>query len=78
MRRSNRISFWVVALLAGTGAAEETIEYAEADGTERSSPVIGVTKDEEKEFINNLRRALGLPGDDANMIAKVMMWKNQG
>ena len=38
----------------------------------------GVVEDEEKEFINNLRRALGLPGDDANMIAKVMMWKNQG
>ena len=38
----------------------------------------GVVEDEEKEFINNLRRALGVSGDDANMIAKVMMWKNQG
>ncbi|MFO0797807.1 MAG: tellurite resistance TerB family protein [Gemmataceae bacterium] len=38
----------------------------------------GVVEDEEKEFIQNLRRALGLSGDDANMIAKVMMWKNQG
>ena len=38
----------------------------------------GVVEDEEKEFINNLRRALGIPGDDAQMIAKVMMWKNQG
>ncbi len=38
----------------------------------------GVVEDEEKEFINNLRRALGLSGDDANMIAKVIMWKNQG
>lgn len=38
----------------------------------------GVVESEEKEFINNLRRALGLSGDDAQMIAKVMMWKNQG
>jgi uncharacterized tellurite resistance protein B-like protein len=38
----------------------------------------GVVEDEEKEFINKLRRVLGLPGDDAQMIAKVMMWKNQG
>ncbi|QDU23060.1 tellurite resistance TerB family protein [Urbifossiella limnaea] len=38
----------------------------------------GVVEDEEKEFIQNLRRALGLSGDDANMIAKVIMWKNQG
>lgn len=38
----------------------------------------GVVEEEEKEFINDLRRALGLPGDDAQMIAKVMMWKNQG
>ncbi|HYH69358.1 MAG TPA: tellurite resistance TerB family protein, partial [Urbifossiella sp.] len=38
----------------------------------------GVVEDEEKAFVNNLRRALGLPGDDANMIAKVIMWKNQG
>lgn len=38
----------------------------------------GVVEDEEKEFINKLRRALGLSGDDAQMIAKVMMWKNQG
>ena len=38
----------------------------------------GVVEDEEKEFINNLRKALNLPGDDAQMIAKVMVWKNQG
>lgn len=38
----------------------------------------GVVEEEEKEFINDLRRALGLAGDDAQMIAKVMMWKNQG
>jgi uncharacterized tellurite resistance protein B-like protein len=38
----------------------------------------GVVEEEEKEFINKLRRALGIPGDDAQMIAKVMMWKNQG
>ena len=38
----------------------------------------GVVEDEEKEFINKLRRALNLAGDDAQMIAKVMMWKNQG
>jgi uncharacterized tellurite resistance protein B-like protein len=38
----------------------------------------GVVEDEEKEYINKLRRALGLSGDDANMIAKVIMWKNQG
>ena len=38
----------------------------------------GVVEAEEKEYINNLRRALGLSGDDANMIAKVIMWKNQG
>jgi hypothetical protein len=38
----------------------------------------GVVEEEEKEFINNLRRALNIPGDDAQMIAKVMVWKNQG
>ncbi|MCI0705720.1 MAG: tellurite resistance TerB family protein [Planctomycetia bacterium] len=38
----------------------------------------GVVEDEEKEFINNLRRALNLSGDDAQMIAQVMVWKNQG
>lgn len=38
----------------------------------------GVVEDEEKQFINNLRQALGLPGDDAQMIAQVMVWKNQG
>lgn len=38
----------------------------------------GVVEDEEKEFINNLRRALKLSGDDAKMIAQVMVWKNQG
>jgi tellurite resistance protein len=38
----------------------------------------GVVEDEEKEFINNLRRALGLSGDDAQMIAQVIVWKNQG
>lgn len=38
----------------------------------------GVVEEEEKAFINDLRRALGIPGDDANMIAKAMMWKNQG
>jgi hypothetical protein len=38
----------------------------------------GVVEDEEKEFINNLRKALKLPGDDAQMIAKVIVWKNQG
>jgi hypothetical protein len=38
----------------------------------------GVVEAEEKEFINNLRKALGMAGDDAQMIAKVMVWKNQG
>ena len=38
----------------------------------------GVVEDEEKEFINKLRAALGLSGDDAQMIAQVMVWKNQG
>ncbi|MBN9522200.1 tellurite resistance TerB family protein [bacterium] len=38
----------------------------------------GVVEEEEKAFINDLRRALGLSGDDAQMIAKAMMWKNQG
>lgn len=38
----------------------------------------GVVEAEEKEFINNLRKALGIPGDDAQMIARVMVWKNQG
>ena len=38
----------------------------------------GVVEAEEKEFINNLRRALRLSGDDAQMIAQVMVWKNQG
>ena len=38
----------------------------------------GVVEQEEKEFINNLRRALCLSGDDAKMIAQVMVYKNQG
>lgn len=38
----------------------------------------GVVEDEEKEFINKLRKALGLSGDDAQTIAQVMVWKNQG
>jgi hypothetical protein len=38
----------------------------------------GVVEEEEKAFINDLRRALEIPGDDAQMIAKAMMWKNQG
>jgi hypothetical protein len=38
----------------------------------------GVVEAEEKEFINNLRRALNLSGDDAQMIAQVMVYKNQG
>lgn len=38
----------------------------------------GVVEEEEKAFINNLRRALNLSGDDAHMIATVIKWKNQG
>jgi len=38
----------------------------------------GVVEEEEKQFLNDLRKALGLAGDDAQMIAKVMVWKNQG
>jgi hypothetical protein len=38
----------------------------------------GVVEQEEKEFINNLRRALNMSGDDAQTIAQVMVWKNQG
>lgn len=38
----------------------------------------GELEGEEKDFINNLRKLLNLPGDDAQMIAKVMVWKNQG
>ena len=38
----------------------------------------GVVEDEEKAFIEKLRSALGLSGDDAQMIAQVMVWKNQG
>jgi tellurite resistance protein len=38
----------------------------------------GVVEDEEKEYINDLRAALGLSGDDAQMIAQVIVWKNQG
>ncbi|VTS08780.1 tellurite resistance TerB family protein [Tuwongella immobilis] len=38
----------------------------------------GTVEDEEKEFINRLRQVLGLSGDDAQMIATVMVWKNQG
>jgi hypothetical protein len=38
----------------------------------------GVVEQEEKEFINKLRRVLGISGDDAQMIAQVMVWKNQG
>ncbi|HEY8503957.1 MAG TPA: tellurite resistance TerB family protein [Gemmataceae bacterium] len=38
----------------------------------------GVVEDEEKQFIHKLRSALGLSGDDAQMIAQVMVYKNQG
>jgi tellurite resistance protein len=38
----------------------------------------GVVEAEEKKFINNLRSALGLSGDDAQTIAQVMVYKNQG
>jgi tellurite resistance protein len=38
----------------------------------------GVVEAEEKAFINDLRKALGLAGDDAQMIAQVMIYKNQG
>lgn len=38
----------------------------------------GVVEDEEKKFINDLRRVLGLSGDDAQTIAQVMVYKNQG
>lgn len=38
----------------------------------------GVVEAEEKEFISKLRSALGLSGDDAQMIAQVMVWKNEG
>jgi hypothetical protein len=38
----------------------------------------GVVEEEEKEFINRLRRALNIPGDDAKTIAQVMVYKNQG
>jgi len=38
----------------------------------------GVVEAEEKEFINKLRKAIGLSGDDAQTIAQVMVWKNQG
>lgn len=38
----------------------------------------GVVEEEEKKFINDLRRALDLSGDDAQMIAQVMVYKNQG
>lgn len=51
MTRSNRTALWLVALFAGTGGAEEIVEYAEADGTVRSAPVAGlVSKDDEKDF----------------------------
>ena len=38
----------------------------------------GTVEQEEKDFINTLRRALGMSGDDAQMIAQVMVYKNQG
>jgi len=38
----------------------------------------GVVEQEEKEFINKLRKALQMSGDDAQNIAQVMVWKNQG
>lgn len=38
----------------------------------------GVVEPEEKEFIEKLRRALRISGDDARMIAQVMVYKNQG
>jgi hypothetical protein len=38
----------------------------------------GVVEQEEKEFIEKLRRTLNISGDDARMIAQVMVYKNQG
>jgi tellurite resistance protein len=38
----------------------------------------GSIEEEEKEFINYLRKALSLNPEEAQMIAKVMVWKNQG
>src|SRR5262249_40876663 len=38
----------------------------------------GIVEAEEKEFINKLRKALNLNTEEAQMIAKVMVYKNQG
>ena len=37
----------------------------------------GVVEEEEKQYINKLRAALGLSGDEAQQIAQVIVWKNQ-
>lgn len=66
------------ALKQFAAALPETLHRAAFANAVNQVLADGVVEDEEKEFINNLRRALGLPGDDANMIAKVIMWKNQG
>ena len=66
------------ALKLFAAALPETLHRAAFANAVNQVLADGVVEAEEKEFINDLRRALGLPGDDAQMIAKVMMWKNQG
>ena len=38
----------------------------------------GVVEQEEKDFIQALRRIMGISGDDAQTIVQVMRWKNHG
>lgn len=66
------------ALKQFAAALPETLHRAVFANAVNQVLADGVVEDEEKEFINDLRRALGLSGDDAQMIAKVIMWKNQG
>jgi uncharacterized tellurite resistance protein B-like protein len=66
------------ALTQFAAALPETLHRAAFANAVNQVLADGVVEDEEKDYINKLRRALGIPGDDAQMIAKVMMWKNQG
>jgi hypothetical protein len=84
----NRVIDQAAGFLKRLGLEAALAKFAEALPENLHKPVFanacnqvladGVVEDEEKAFINNLRRALNLSGDDAQMIAQVMVWKNQG
>ena len=84
----NRVIDQATGILKRLGLEGALQKFAEALPENLHKPVFanacnqvladGVVEQEEKEFINNLRRALNLSAEEAQMIAQVMIWKNQG